>query len=350
MDNIEINNSMKFAIELFAKNLFHNNKKVLNYSIENICGVGSNGCVFKIKDEDKNELSLKILNVSNFIIEYFRLNNKEFHKDVFNNIEKIIQKFEKEKIVIDAINRHVASFETDEEKKSFFREFNALRKINKNKYCTYLIDYGVITINIDNNTTYQLPFVIMPFLEGITLNELVEKNGLCDKKIAFSILKEVVNIIEYIHKYNIIHRDLYPNNFIYDENGNVKLLDFGASITDMDLANETIGERRGARRYMSPEQFVNPQKVCQQSDYFFIGGIIFFLLTSKTPFDRDREKNTFPKKVEEHLSSDDYDKEEYNMVCDFINKLMEYDADKRYENIRKIKKELNKIIEKIGSE
>ena len=96
---------------------------------------------------------------------------------------------------------------------------------------------------------------------------------------------------------------------------------------------------------MSPEQFKDPGKVKYYSDYYFIGSVLFYMLTKHTPFSRDRNGTTHAKKIQSYLNKTDFsNKNIYENIVSLVNKLLEYNINDRLINLDEIEDYIDKII------
>jgi serine/threonine protein kinase len=131
-------------------------------------------------------------------------------------------------------------------------------------------------------------FIIMEFVEGLTLSEALARQGCFSPDRAVEIALQICDVLEEAHKLGIIHRDLKPSNIMLNERG-VTVLDFGvakvlASSTDTSTHVSTgSGQIVGTPRYMSPEQCVG-QKVGARSDLYSIGVLLYEMLAGRPPF------------------------------------------------------------------
>jgi serine/threonine-protein kinase len=138
-------------------------------------------------------------------------------------------------------------------------------------------------------------FYVMEYLPGRSLQELVNKFGpLCPER-AVHLLRQVVEALREAHAIGLIHRDVKPSNVLACERGRVydvaKLLDFGivqaAGLHGDDQKLTMEGSISGSPAYLSPEQAVPGKPVDARSDLYGVGGVAYFLLTGRTPFDRE---------------------------------------------------------------
>lgn len=123
-------------------------------------------------------------------------------------------------------------------------------------------------------------YLVLEFIPGPTLRQLVKSKGKQKEKDALKWCKQLAEILEYLHGQEppVLHRDLTPDNVILGNDGEVYLVDFGA-------ANEYVGQATGTmigkQCYIAPEQLRG--KANKASDYYALGGTLYFLLTGEDP-------------------------------------------------------------------
>lgn len=144
-----------------------------------------------------------------------------------------------------------------------------------------LIDSGTITID-----GTDLPYYVMPRIEGETLRARLTREGTLPIDVAIDITRQVAEALAYAHARNVIHRDIKPENILLIGN-RVLVADFGiaravSSATATGITREGTG-MLGTPAYMSPEQ-VTDARVGPTSDVFALGVVLYELLTGELPF------------------------------------------------------------------
>lgn len=136
---------------------------------------------------------------------------------------------------------------------------------------------NVFDVGEDNG----LHYIVMEFIEGITLKKYIEKKGKLPVKEAVSIAIQVAQGIEAAHNNHIIHRDIKPQNIIISKEGKVKVTDFG--IARAASANTINSTAMGSVHYISPEQ-ARGGYIDEKSDIYSLGITLYEMLTGQVPY------------------------------------------------------------------
>jgi serine/threonine protein kinase/Flp pilus assembly protein TadD len=182
-------------------------------------------------------------------------------------------------------------------------------------------------------------FIVMEYVDGDSLREKIDK-GILDIDEILNITKQICEGLTKAHQADIVHRDIKPENIIINEDGRVKILDFGlAKLKGVSkLTKET--SILGTIHYMSPQQ-IQRMEVDQRCDIWSLGVIIYEMLTGQVPFKGDYESAVIYSVLNESvipLSSIRSDVPK--CIEDMVNKALEKQLDKRYQTIEEILKEL----------
>jgi serine/threonine protein kinase len=145
-----------------------------------------------------------------------------------------------------------------------------------------------ITKIIDFEETDSFLAIIMEYLEGQDLSELIESGAkLSDKEIS-NIFEQTLSAFQYAHEKGVIHRDIKPSNIYILPNGKVKVLDFGiAKLFGQGNEKTQAGTQMGTPIYMSPEQVKADKSIDHRSDIYSLGVTLYFALNGKSPYDSD---------------------------------------------------------------
>jgi serine/threonine protein kinase len=130
-------------------------------------------------------------------------------------------------------------------------------------------------------------YYTMSFIEGPSLSAWVRAHGVPPVREALRITRAAAEAVEHAHQRGILHRDLKPDNILLDAGGRVRITDFGLSKHLGEGLPELTrsGQVLGTPHYMAPEQALGKQaSLGPATDVYALGGVLYFLLTGRTPF------------------------------------------------------------------
>jgi serine/threonine protein kinase len=187
-------------------------------------------------------------------------------------------------------------------------------------------------------------FIVMEFLEGITLEEAVKKGSKSNIQWGLSVLEQCLKGLEAAHNLGIIHRDIKPGNIYIDKSGIVKITDFGLAKGIHVESNITqTGEILGTPSYMSPEQG-DGQSLDNRTDLYSLGTTFYHYFTGKAPFEGDSALSIILKQI--HEEPEDPKQANPNLpdgLCNVLRKMMAKEVQDRYQSTQEVLKDIEKI-------
>jgi serine/threonine protein kinase len=131
-------------------------------------------------------------------------------------------------------------------------------------------------------------FLVMEYVEGTSLQEIVKKQGPMPVLRACHYIRQAAVGLQYAHEQGLVHRDIKPGNLLVDRDGLVKILDMGLSRFDHMDESVLTRDVLGTLDYLAPEQARDSHTVDIRADIYSLGGTFYFLLTGNTPFGSGR--------------------------------------------------------------
>ncbi|MEE1173576.1 MAG: Stk1 family PASTA domain-containing Ser/Thr kinase [Ruminococcus sp.] len=201
------------------------------YEIHELIGVGGMANVYRCTDTlDDREVAIKIL------------------KDEYLNNEEFIRRFKNESKAIAMLS-------------------------HQNIVKVYDVSFGDM-----------IQYIVMEYIDGITLKEYIDQQGIIEWKDALHLTTQVLKALQHAHECGIVHRDIKPQNIMLLQDGSIKVTDFGIARFS-DKATRTMTEQAiGSVHYIAPEQ-AKGDVTDGKTDIYSVGVMLYEMLTGRLPFD-----------------------------------------------------------------
>jgi serine/threonine-protein kinase len=140
----------------------------------------------------------------------------------------------------------------------------------------------------DNAGPSHVPFIVMEYVDGRTIRDLLRDDRRLLPERALEITDGVLRALDYSHRNGIVHRDIKPGNVMLNRQGEIKVMDFGIAraVADAQATMTQTAQVIGTAQYLSPEQ-ARGERVDARSDLYSVGCVLYELLTGRPPFTGD---------------------------------------------------------------
>lgn len=221
--------------------------------------------------------------------------------------------------------------------------------IKEARLAAQLTHPGIVTI-YDVGIADDNPYIAMELLEGLTLEQVLKAQGKLNLRTLLAMSIQLAKALSYAHEQNVVHRDIKPANIIIlNDRKTVKLTDFGiAQINEnLNIIGKSSDKVLGTPEYMPPEQILG-QATDNRSDLYSFGVLMFQMLMGLPPFVSDDLGKLFTQIIKSKpptlLIDEDKVKDD---LRDLINKLLQKQPIKRYQNAILLNSELHNIQNKL---
>lgn len=171
-------------------------------------------------------------------------------------------------------------------KQEFFEDEQfRLRFINESKAIAMLSHKNIVKI-YDVGLNDDLYFIVMEYIDGITLKQYIEQQGRLSWREAVYFVSQVLEALRHAHQKGIVHRDIKPQNIMLLSSGAICVTDFGIARIATNNTHTMADKAIGSVHYISPEQ-VSGGKTDFRSDLYSVGVILYEMVTGKVPFDAE---------------------------------------------------------------
>jgi eukaryotic-like serine/threonine-protein kinase len=227
-----------------------------------------------------------------------------------------------------------------------FQEFKA--RFQREAQAAGILAHPNIVTVFDFGEDEGVLYLAMEFLEGKSLQELVDDQKLLPIETIAPIFEQVCSALDHAHKSNIVHRDIKPANIMILNSGLVKVTDFGIAKM-MSMGMTQAGQILGTPNYMSPEQ-VKGRSVDGRSDIFALGVILYELVTGEKPFGGQNITTVIYKIINENpIPPRELDSTIHPGLSFVISKALAKSPEERFQTCRELAEAL-KNYRNLGSE
>ncbi len=170
------------------------------------------------------------------------------------------------------------------------------RFLNESRAISMLRHRNIVSV-IDFDFEGNLQYIVMEYVDGITLKDFIRSQKIIPANIAIKVTMQILSALQHAHERGVIHRDIKPQNIMILYDGTIKVMDFGiARINKFETVTMT-DKAIGTVYYISPEQ-ARGEHTDERSDIYSIGVMLYEMLTGEMPFDGDTPVNVAIKQIQ----------------------------------------------------
>lgn len=194
----------------------------------------------------------------------------------------------------------------------------------------------------------KVNYIVMEYIDGQNLKEIIKSEGTLDEYTALDITKQIAKALGAAHKKGVIHRDIKPHNILISSEGrNVKVADFGIAKAATNSTMTNIGSIIGSVHYFSPEQ-AKGKSVKNNADLYSLGIVLYEMLLGKVPFKGDSPISIALQHINEDIEFSLEEKTQIpQSIRTLIKKLTEKDPFDRYQSSEEVIEDIEYIEQNI---
>ena len=212
------------------------------------------------------------------------------------------------------------------ENEEFVRYFR-----NESRAIAVLSHPNIVKI-FDVGYEHDLQYIVMEYINGITLKECIEQKGMLQWRECVHYTIQILRALQLAHDRGIIHRDIKPQNVMLLADGTIKVMDFGIACFSRQNAGSNTERTMGSVHYVSPEQ-ARGERTDERGDLYSVGVMMYEMLTGRKPFDGETPVSVALKHMnEEPVRPSEYNSSIYKGLEEIVLRAMEKDPTKRYQS------------------
>lgn len=228
-------------------------------------------------------------------------------------------------------------------KKEFAENEEFLRRFRNESKAIAVLSHPNIVKIYDVGFTEKLQFIVMEYIDGITLREYIDSQRVLTWKDAVHFIVQILRALQHAHNRGIVHRDIKPQNIMLFTDGTIKVMDFGIAKFARDQSRTATDQAIGTVHYISPEQ-ARGDVTDEKSDIYSVGVMFYEMLTGRKPFDTDNPVSIAVMHMQSYAKRPRSIKPDIPLALEeIIMRAMEKDAENRYQTASDMIRDIEKF-------
>ena len=206
------------------------------------------------------------------------------------------------------------------------------------------LDHPNLVRGFDFGQGGDLYYMAIEYVDGQSVQQMLDERGKLEESLALSVVLQVARALHYLGSQGITHRDIKPDNMLFDDRGELKLIDLGFAKSASSAEEE--GVTCGTVQYISPEQARGRSDVDIRSDIYSLGATLYHLVIGEVPFSGSDSMDVMAKQVLEELSSDKTKSGAISQQMQyFLEKMMAKEREIRYQSPAEVIEDIETVVQ-----
>lgn len=220
----------------------------------------------------------------------------------------------------------------------------ALERFSREAHASTCLSHPNIVDIYDVGEDNKRHYIVMEYIKGYTLKQLIQKRGPLPYKESVWLMKQLAGALMEAHRNGIIHRDVKSQNVLIKPDGTIKIADFGIALAHDAMQITSKDSILGSVHYLAPE-LTRGSQATMQSDIYSLGIVFFEMLTGDLPFKGEQAVQVALKHIKDHIPSvRSYDNTIPQSVENIVLKATAKNLNERYANVALMLQDLNNCL------